>query len=142
MEETEEETFMSKHLDSLSTWHEEAEKMRELRFLSPNEDMQINYSKQVVEILESMVDSGAFDVRSGWLGQENLWVLSNHLCHPHLIQFHPASTQPIRLQIWDCDSSLALDYNYVLNVMFRAVLFRPEDTNLFNVYFSLYWQGS
>lgn len=62
---------MSKHLDALSVWHEEADKMRESRLLPLGEEtIQVNFSEQVVELLEEMVDSGILDPRSGWLAQQ------------------------------------------------------------------------
>lgn len=68
-EATEEDPFMSKHLDALSAWHEEADKMRDSRILPDGEDMQVNFSEQVVELLEEMVESGVLDPRTGWLSQ-------------------------------------------------------------------------
>ncbi|XP_050714691.1 uncharacterized protein LOC126997565 [Eriocheir sinensis] len=70
-EATEEDPFMSKHLDALSAWHEEADIMRDSRILPDGEDMQVNFSEQVVELLEDLVDSGVLDPRTGWLGKDN-----------------------------------------------------------------------
>lgn len=61
---------MSKHLEALSFWHQESEMMRTSRILLPDENTtQVNFSEQVVEILEDLMDTGVLDARTGWLSE-------------------------------------------------------------------------
>lgn len=72
-DEEEEIGFMRRHLDAISFWIEEVEKMSQIRLLPFNKepDVQENLGEQVVEVLEELMESGVLDARTGWLGKSH-----------------------------------------------------------------------
>ncbi|XP_045111198.1 uncharacterized protein LOC123504602 [Portunus trituberculatus] len=72
-EEVEEVSFVRQHLDALSFWHEESEKMAQARLTPSSEtnDIQEKLREQVVELLEELVETGVMDARTGWLAESH-----------------------------------------------------------------------
>ncbi|KAG0720453.1 hypothetical protein GWK47_048488 [Chionoecetes opilio] len=67
-EEVEQTGFMRQHLDALSFWYDEAEKMSEARILPFTQEPNLleTQAEQIVELLEDLVDSNVLDARTGW----------------------------------------------------------------------------
>ncbi|XP_071538839.1 uncharacterized protein [Panulirus ornatus] len=61
---------MNVHLEALSHWHEEAEKMRQSRIL-PMAAHEVNIEslvrEQVVDMMENLVQEELMDIRHGWM---------------------------------------------------------------------------
>lgn len=66
-------SFVRLHLDALSFWHEESEKMLRIRFTPINEGntIQDELRKEVVELLEQLVEDEVLDARTGWLAESH-----------------------------------------------------------------------
>ena len=64
---------MRQHLDALSFWHEESEKMSEARLLpfTNAPDSHENLREQVVDILDELMEAGTLDARTGWLQESH-----------------------------------------------------------------------
>ncbi|XP_063873425.1 uncharacterized protein LOC135107469 [Scylla paramamosain] len=72
-EEVEEVGFVRQHLNALSFWHEESEKMLQMRLTPDSETntIQEKLREEVVELLEEMVDTSVMDARTGWLSESH-----------------------------------------------------------------------
>ncbi|XP_063873439.1 uncharacterized protein LOC135107477 [Scylla paramamosain] len=66
-EEMEDIDFVRHHLEVLSFWHDEAEKMSQTKLSpsSPEQNVQGVLREQIVELMEQLMDEGAVDARTG-----------------------------------------------------------------------------